>query len=345
MTRSTAPATLFRRAPLCGVVPPLVTPLTDRQALDIPGLERLIAHVLGGGVHGLFVLGTTGEAAALDDAVRCALVRQTCQLVAGRVPVLVGVTDTRVAESVRMARWAAESGADAVVVSAPFYLPLEQQELVAYVKTIVSQQPLPCFLYNIPALTKTAYEPDTVRRLAELPGVVGMKDSSGDLDYLLGLREQIGRTDWSFFVGTESLLAEAVGRGAHGCVGGGANLAPALFVALFEAAVRGDAERVTALQGQVRLLDQIYRLAPGMASIVRGLKCGLHRLGICGDQMGEPLRTCTAAERAAIEGTLTELGLIRPEPGPVSDPDSDPGRPTSAARPRGRRRVQRVAYR
>src|SRR5215213_8236665 len=155
--------------PLRGIVPPMVTPLAGPQALDVPGLERLVAHVLGGGVSGLFVLGTTGEAAALDDNVRRELVLRTCRLVAGRVPVLVGVTDTRVTESVSLANFAAECGASAVVVSAPFYMPLEQQELVAYVKGIVSNQPLPCYLYNIPVLTKTAYEPATVVRLAELP--------------------------------------------------------------------------------------------------------------------------------------------------------------------------------
>src|SRR5688500_8455716 len=158
--------------PLRGIVPPMVTPLAGPQELDVPGLERLVEHILGGGVHGLFVLGTTGEAASLDDALRRELVRRTCQLVKGRVPVLVGVTDTRVSESVSLGRWAAECGAAAVVVSAPFYVALEQQELVAYVKTVVAQQPLPCYLYNIPALTKTEYESATVMRLAELPRVI-----------------------------------------------------------------------------------------------------------------------------------------------------------------------------
>jgi 4-hydroxy-tetrahydrodipicolinate synthase len=122
----------------------MVTPLqADGHALDVAGLERLVAHIVGGGVHGLFILGTTGEAAALDDDVRRDLVRRTCRLVAGRVPVLVGVTDTRVTESVALARWPAECGADAGVGSAPFYVPLEQRELVDYVKTVARRQPEP----------------------------------------------------------------------------------------------------------------------------------------------------------------------------------------------------------
>jgi 4-hydroxy-tetrahydrodipicolinate synthase len=316
-TRAAAAAAAAPHSPLHGVVPPMVTPLTERQTLDNPGLERLVEHVIGGGVHGLFVLGTTGEAAALDDSLRRDLVRRTCRLVAGRVPVLVGVTDTRVAESVRMSRWAADCGADAVVVSAPFYLPLEQQELITYVETIVSRQPLPCFLYNIPQLTKTAYEPATVRRLAELPGVAGMKDSSGSMSYLLELKREIPRPDWSYFVGTEAFLADAVSRGVHGCVGGGANLAPALFVALYDAAVAGDAARVAVLQERVMMLDRIYRLAPGTASILRGLKCALDYLGVCGEHLGAPLRPPTPAERRTIAAYVDELGLTKPAAAPV----------------------------
>jgi 4-hydroxy-tetrahydrodipicolinate synthase len=312
MTTAAAAASTTRdgSGPLHGVVPPMVTPLDARQRVDVEGLERLVEHIVRGGVHGLFILGTTGEAAALDDDVRRDLVKRTCNLVSGRVPVLVGVTSTRVAESVRMARYAADCGANAMVISTPFYLPLEQQELVDYVETVVAQQPLPCYLYNIPQLTKTAYEPATVLRLAELPNVIGVKDSSGDLGYLQQLQKRVRRPDWSFFVGTESQLAEAVMSGSHGCVGGGANLDPKLFVSLYAAARAGDLDRIAVLQARLMMLDRIYRLASGTGSIIRGLKCALRCLGICGDHMGAPLRACTAAERRTIEQYLEELGLL-----------------------------------
>jgi 4-hydroxy-tetrahydrodipicolinate synthase len=305
-----APASRDGPGPLHGVVPPMVTPLDARQRVDVEGLERLVEHIVRGAVHGLFILGTTGEAAALDDDVRRDLVKRTCNLVAGRVPVLVGVTSTRVPESLRMARFAADCGANAAVISTPFYLPLEQQELVDYVETVVAQQPLPCYLYNIPQLTKTAYEPATVLRLSELPNVIGLKDSSGDLGYLQQLQKRVRRPDWSFFVGTESQLADAVMSGSHGCVGGGANLDPKLFVSLYAAARAGDLERIASLQARLMMLDRIYRLASGTGSIIRGLKCALRCLGICGDHMGAPLRACTAAERRTIEQYLEELGLL-----------------------------------
>jgi 4-hydroxy-tetrahydrodipicolinate synthase len=168
-------------------------------------------------------------------------------------------------------------------------------------------------LYNIPQLTKTAYEPATVVRLAELPGVVGMKDSSGDLQYLRRLRERVTRDDWSYFAGTELHLAEAVRGGAHGCVGGGANVDPGLLVSLYDAAVRGDTERAAALQARLALLDRIYRLGAGTGSIIRGIKCALSCMEVCSDRMGEPLRACTAGERAEIERYLADLGLCTPK--------------------------------
>ncbi len=107
--------------PLRGIIPPMVTPLLDRDTLDVPGLERLIEHILRGGVHGLFVLGTTGEAPSLSHRLRRELVERTCRQVNDRVPVLVGITDTAFVESVQMACIAAEAGASAVVLAPPYY--------------------------------------------------------------------------------------------------------------------------------------------------------------------------------------------------------------------------------
>src|SRR5580692_9044910 len=101
-----------------GIIPPIVTPLRARDELDVAGLERLIEHILGGGVHGLFVLGTTGEAPSLSYRLRRELIERTCRQVAGRVPVLVGITDTAIVEAISLSHFAAESGAQALVVSA-----------------------------------------------------------------------------------------------------------------------------------------------------------------------------------------------------------------------------------
>ena len=103
--------------PLCGIIPPMVTPLLDRDMLDVPGLERLIEHILAGGVHGLFILGTTGETPSLSHRIRHELIERVCVQVRGRVPVLVGITDTSFVESVEIARKAEQVGASALVPS------------------------------------------------------------------------------------------------------------------------------------------------------------------------------------------------------------------------------------
>lgn len=294
-------------APLRGIVPPMVTPLAGRDRLDVPGLERLIERMIAGGVHALFPLGTTGESTCLSNRLRCELLERTCQLVAGRIPVLVGVTDTWPEGSVQLARFAAGIGATGVVVSVPYYLPPDQEDLISYVRYVAAEQPLPVFLYNIPVLTKTGYEVETVRRLADIDRVVGLKDSSGDLGYLEQVVKRVQRKDWTVLVGTEALLPDAIALGAHGCVGGGANLDPKLFVSLYEAAVRGDRAAIQAHLKRAMLLDQIYRQGSGIPSIIRGLKCALSCAGVCSGLMAEPFRSANPLEQQAIRSVVEQL--------------------------------------
>jgi dihydrodipicolinate synthase/N-acetylneuraminate lyase len=299
--------------PLRGIVPPLITPLRDRDELDVPGLERLIEHVLAGGVAGFFVLGTTGEAASLGYRLRFELVERVCRQVAGRVPVLVGITDTAFVESVRLARHAAEAGAQAVVLSSPYYHPVAQPELWEYLQHIVPELPLPVFLYNMPSLTKVPFALDTLRRALDLPQVVGLKDSSGDMGYL----HQVGRLlaerpGWSLLVGPEDLLADAVLlAGAHGGVNGGANLVPRLYVDLYEAAARRDLARAAELHARVvRLVGTLYAVGHHGSAVIKGLKCALALLGICDDFMAEPFHRFREPERAQVRRHLADLGLL-----------------------------------
>src|SRR5690349_6231143 len=145
-----------------GIIPPLVTPLADRDTLDVVGLERLLEHVLSGGVHGLFILGTTGEAPSLSYRLRRELIQRVCEQVRGRTEVLVGITDTAFVESIALARHAADCGATALVLSTPYYFPAGQTELQAYVEHMVTELPLPLVLYNMPSLTKVWFELDTL---------------------------------------------------------------------------------------------------------------------------------------------------------------------------------------
>jgi dihydrodipicolinate synthase/N-acetylneuraminate lyase len=227
---------------LKGIIPPLVTPLKERDTLDAAGLERLIERLIAGGVAGLFVLGTTGEGPSLSYRLRREVIEVACRTAAGRVPVLAGITDTSFTESIALARYAAETGCHSVVAAPPYYFPAGQPELREYVEDLVQALPLPLFLYNMPGLTKVNFEADTLRAAMQLEKVIGIKDSSCDMIYFHKLlRLCRGRADWSLLVGPEELTAEAVLLGAHGGVNGGANVDPALYVSLYRAAPRAGA--------------------------------------------------------------------------------------------------------
>ncbi len=298
-------------APLRGIVPPMITPLSDRDTLDHAGLARLVEHILAGGVHGLFILGTTGEGPSLSYRLRCELIERVGELVAGRVPVLVGVTDTAFVESVNLTEHAADAGAAAVVLSAPYYFPAGQPELVEYIEHIAQEIPLPIFLYNMPSHTKIAFEATTLERLFELPNVVGLKDSSGNMSYFHEAKQLVDRrSGLSLLIGPEALLAEAVLMGGHGGVAGGANLAPRLFVDLYEAAVRGDRDTVLMLQAKViKLASTVYSVGQHASAFLKGVKCALSCLGICDDAMAEPFQRFRGPQRERIERHVRELEL------------------------------------
>src|SRR5690606_37315464 len=202
-----------------------------------------------------FILGTTGEAPSLSYRLRRELIEQVCRLVDGRVPVLVGITDTAFTESVTLAKVAADAGAAAVVLATPYYFPAGQTELIGYVEHIAAELPLPLVLYNMPSLTKVWFEIETLKQLAPIERIIGIKDSSGDLAYFARLMElKALRPDWSVMIGPEALLGDAMRCGGDGGVSGGANIAPRLFVDLYEALAGGDQDASSALQQQVLTL-------------------------------------------------------------------------------------------
>ena len=301
--------------PLHGIVPPLVTPLLDRDKLDVAGFERLIERLVNGRVNGLFILGTSGEAPSLSYRLRREVITRACRIVSGRLPILVGITDTAFVESVHLARFAADAGAQYLVTSTPYYFPTGQPELLEYIERLVPELPLPLFLYNMPMMTKTQFELDTLRRLAQIEKIVGLKDSSGDIKYFSdALKLAAVRPDWSFFIGPEHLLVEAVKRGGHGGVNGGAQIHPALLVELYEAAAARNWKRVAELQPHLLQLGKIYQVGRHASAVIKGMKCALSLLGVCSDLMAEPFSPFHKPERNRVRAVLESLDL------PVKNP-------------------------
>ena len=296
--------------PLRGVVPPMVTPLLNNETLDVEGLERLVEHILAGHVHGLFLLGTTGEATDLSYELRHELVKRVCKLVKGRVPVLVGITDTVFPESLRLAKTAEKAGAEAVVAAPPYYFAPGQPELMEYYNHLANRLPLPLFLYNMPSHTKVMIDPYTARSLADNPNIIGLKDSSANIVYFNAVRHILReREGFSVLIGPEEALGEVVMMGAHGGVCGGANLFPQLFVDVYNAAGARDVETVLQLQERVLTVSaSLYGVGRHGSSFLKGVKCSLDLMGICSDFMAEPFSRFREEERAIIRSRLLSLG-------------------------------------
>ena len=292
-----------------GIIPPLITPLKDRDTLDRDGLERLIERLVAGGVHGLFIIGTTGEGPSLSYRLRRELITETCKIVRGRLPVFVGVTDTSFVESVNIAKHSGDAGADALVAAPPYYLPEAQPELLEYIRHLLPEMPLPFYLYNMPSLTKVSFDIETVRALQDEQRIHGIKDSSGNMVYFHRLCQLLKeRPDWSVLMGPEELLLDAVLAGGHGGVNGGANVFPELYVALYNAAIVGDIARARELHDLVmKVSTTLYQVGRHSSAIIKGIKCALSHLGICDDFMAEPFHRFRDVERSRIADALTLL--------------------------------------
>jgi 4-hydroxy-tetrahydrodipicolinate synthase len=289
-----------------GVFVPIVTPLTDQEELDRPALRRMVEYLLGAGVHGVFVLGSTGEFAALDDVTREAAVRGVVQTVAGRVPVLAGISAPGTKLALGYLRMAEACGVDAVVLCPGYYYPQDGGEVELHVRAIAAAASVPVLLYNIPQRAGVPIPASTVARLAADGVVAGIKDSSGDVGYfgeLLDLRCQYPQL--AVLQGEESLLMASLAMGADGIVPGIGNLAPRLCVRLYEAVGRGAYDDANDAQTALRRLGAVFRLG----SPYGGLKEALAQMGLCGPRACMPGRIPTEGERDAIARLLADARL------------------------------------
>lgn len=300
------------KGPLCGIIPPLVTPLKDNETLDVESLENLIEHLINGGVHGLFILGTTGEEQSLSYHLRQQMIIESARINHGRLPLLVCITDTSIVESIKLANVAAECGADGVVSAPPYYFATGQPELAQFYEELVPQLPLPVYLYNMPSHVKVSFAPDTVARIAKNPQVVGFKDSSANAVYFQSVMYKMQhRQDFAMLVGPEEITGECVLLGGHGGINGGANMFPELYVGMYNAAKAGDLKRVRELQQYImQISTSIYTVGKHGSSYLKGLKCALSLLGVIkSDFVASPFYKFDEPEREKIRQALAALPI------------------------------------
>lgn len=305
---------------LSGIVVPTITPLRADGQLDEPALRALLGHLLRSRVSGLFVAGTTGEGPALSLSTRRRAVEVSCDVAAGKIPVVVAALETGVAEILQTAAHARGCGADAVAIAPPFYLSLDEDDTVRAAEMVDGEAELPAYLYNVPFANLPQFSLSAIRRLAGRQRILGLKDSSGDFAQLRAAIEIYReRAECSVLVGPESLLAAALRAGADGGVCGGANLFPTLYADLYDAAQRSDEEALDTLQRRVLQVEQdFYHVGAASNSLVRGLKTALSLLGIGEPTLVTPYPPATAEERQGVEERLKRWTDIVPG---HADPD------------------------
>ncbi|GGP37261.1 dihydrodipicolinate synthase family protein [Streptomyces abikoensis] len=306
--------------PLTGVVPPLCTPLTPGGDVDVRSLVSLVEHLLDAGVHAVFALGTSGEAAFLSDAQRDEVLRITVETVAGRVPVLAGVIDTATARVVDRALAAAAHGADALVATAPFYAGTHPAETADHFRRIRAAVGLPLIAYDIPQHVHSKLTAPVLLRLAEDGTLAGLKDSSGDLGafrrLLVALRERGLDGTFAALTGSELAVDAALLAGAHGVVPGLGNVDPAGYVRLYDHARAGRWPEAAAEQDRLAALFALVDAGDtatmsGGAAALGGFKAALRALGVidCA-ATAAPQRPLSDQAVAEVRRRLAEGGLL-----------------------------------
>ena len=280
--------------PLRGVVPPVCTPLDASGEVDTASLARLVEHLVGGGVHGLFALGSSSEVAFLTDPQREVALRTVVEAAAGRVPVLAGAIDMTTPRVLAHAEAARKAGADALVDTAPFYARTHPREIARHFRTVRDRVDLPLYAYDLPVSVHSKLSSALVRELAEDGTLAGLKDSSGDEGSLRRLIVELGGRDgraegpapaFSILTGSELTVDAALLAGADGVVPGLGNVDPAGYVRLYDAVRAGELDRAVAEQERLVALFGLVDAGPESemgrnSSAIGAFKHALRLLGV-----------------------------------------------------------------
>jgi 4-hydroxy-tetrahydrodipicolinate synthase len=304
---------------LHGIIPPILTPVTEGGSIDLASLRRLIEFQIGEGVHGLWVLGTTGEFASFTRRERAEAIEAAVDQARGRVPVVANISDAGTRLAIENARDAAAAGADAIALLPPYYYVNEQDELLEHFRALRAAVDLPLLAYNIPQNVKAKFGVETILKLGAEGAIVGLKDSQNDLDWfrqvMTGARER--GIALRGFLGTRYLIDAGLLAGAHGAIPGIANVAPRLCVECYEAARRGDFAAADAATARLIKVTKLAGLAKGGSATAANfatMKVALKQMGVLSTGLvTAPLRNLTAEEEASVAEMVASLGLRAPQ--------------------------------
>ena len=296
-------------AKIAGIIPPVVNPLKSDETLDESAFAAHVAHLLEAGVHGVFVLGTAGEQAALLNTERQKVIRRAVSEVAGRVPVLVGVMAAGTKQAVLNAQEAEALGADVVVATLPYYYPTPGDvQVIEHFTTIAESIRLPLMLYNIPQAVKSGISLNAARSLSEIPNIIGVKDSQESWQHVQQMLVAFdGRENFRVLVGSEANVCVALLFGASGAVLGISNVIPRCCVQLYDAARRGDTRAAFERQKQLMDAQRIYNHGFWLSC----QKAAVSLLGFGELHLTKPLPTVSPEGLAGIREILRTHGVLK----------------------------------
>jgi 4-hydroxy-tetrahydrodipicolinate synthase len=288
-----------------GIIPPVATPMQSNEDLDLPRLKWFLDHLIREGVHGVFVLGTNSEFYALDEREKQQVIATAVEHVRKRVPVYAGTGAESTREAVRLTKLAEREGADGVSVITPYFVSPSQQEIYDHYRRIAESTALPVILYNNPSTCGgTKIDVDTVARLAEIPNILGIKDSSGDLQNTLEYIRVVPER-FAVMMGRDTLIYSALMFGARGAVPATANIAPSLCAEIYDAFQRGD--HAAAKAAQLRLNP--IRLSLTLGTAPGGVKAALALLGMSIGPSRAPVAPLPSDKEQKMRTALTQAGL------------------------------------
>jgi 4-hydroxy-tetrahydrodipicolinate synthase len=294
-----------------GLMPAMVTPFDERGEVDLVATEAVIERFIEAGVDGISPLGSTGEFSHLTGEERKRFAEEVVRIVAGRVPLVVGVGAAGTKEMVELARHAEGAGADAVLVVSPFYWKIGEEALFKHFAIVAESVDIPVVIYNLPMLTGIDLSPSLIGRIAaECPNVSGLKDTVTEYLHTVGALREVKRVrpDFSVLSGWEDLILPSLLAGADGSICAFANVAPELFVELVRSARDGDLGRAAELHRRVLTLVTLGAYSdPPMSAI----KLAMNRLGVpISPAVRGPALPVPEEAHGKVEGVLREVGLL-----------------------------------
>lgn len=290
-----------------GILPAMVTPMTGDGKVNAKELRRLVNHILCGGVHGVFAIGTTGEFYSLTPGEYGEVLGIVLDETAGRAPVYAGASAITTRECVALAEAAERAGADAVTVLTPYFISLSQAELYQHYKTIAASTGLPVMLYNNAPKTNITIAPATAEKLADIPNIVGIKDSTGDMTNTAEYIRLTRGKDFGVMMGRDTLIYACLCHGGAGGVAACANVAPRLCADIYDKFMSGD--RAGALEAQYRLAP--LRIAFRLGSFPAVIKEALELIGIEAGPCVPPTGPMTPEEKEELKKVLAGMGLLQ----------------------------------